>query len=585
MLLAVRDRLLGVEAAQRVLDGVLDGMTAAAADVVLAASSAEIDRASAAGHPTVLSLDDDEPAVRLESAIASAAAVLWITSADSTDVRSQLRLDSGPRRSTPIVSVVVSDEQPELDNARRERVFTLWVPPEPARGHLRRLRRLGRRLVWAAVAPRRLDPLDRETHLWSASQAAQSRLSDLLDEPGVEEFQIRGGECMIVHRSEGQRERRDSPFASDDELIETARQLASFSGGHPQRFDVLDSRLDIRLGDRWRLHAEAFMCHPPTMVLRSNMAGKASLEALDVAGPQLRRILVGAVSGPVRANVVIAAAMGGGKTTLCQALLATVDGSERIDTIEDTPELRLAQYGIHPNSFERLTRDANNDGVGKLTMSDHIRDAKRANSSKLVIGETRGEGTLALLDAMSSGLNGCLVTLHSQPGPGVLAKLVSYACSEGADPRFARQQIAIAVHLLVWMGRNEQGERVISDVTQIVSYDDEHDTITTRCLWTRQPGRRWAAPVGWPHGQAEQLYRSVGIELRSADGREPPPNRQSMIPTGSRERIPGPGTRTNETMIPTGSQERIPGPGTRTNETMIPTGSRGRATVPAAGKP
>ena len=69
-------------------------------------------------------------------------------------------------------------------------------------------------------------------------------------------------------------------------------------------------------------------------------------------------------------------------------------------------------------------------------MSDHIRDAKRANSSKLVIGETRGEGTLALLDAMSSGLNGCLVTLHSQPGAGVLAKLLSYACSEGADPRF-----------------------------------------------------------------------------------------------------------------------------------------------------
>ena len=267
------------------------------------------------------------------------------------------------------------------------------------------------------------------------------------------------------------------------------------------------------------------------------MAGKATLEALNVASPQLRKILVGAVSGPVRANVVIAAAMGGGKTTLCQALLATVDGSERIDTIEDTPELRLAQYGIHPNSFERLTRDANNDGVGKLTMSDHIRDAKRANSSKLVIGETRGEGTLALLDAMSSGLNGCLVTLHSQPGPGVLAKLVSYACSEGADPRFARQQIAIAVHLLVWMGRNEQGERVISDVTQIVSYDDEHDTIATRCLWSLQPGRRWASPVDRPHGQAERLYQSVGIQLRPAGNRGSTPRPSADQPSGIAQKV------------------------------------------------
>ena len=519
MLLAIRDRWLNAEAAEQVMDVVLEGIGSTTPGVVLATSPSEVDQASASGHPTVLSMRDDEPELRLESAVASSAAVLWLTTSDTTDVRSQLRLDSGSRRSTPIVSVVVSDEAPESGRSRRQKVLSLWVPTQPAGRDRRRLHRLGRKLAWTAVAPRRLDPLDRETHLWSASQAAQTRLADLLDETGVEEFQIRGGECMIVHRAEGQRERRNSPFASNEELIETARHLASFSGGQPQRFDLLDSRLDIRLGDRWRLHAEAFMCHPPTMVLRSNMAGKATLSDLNVAVPLLQKILVGAVSGSLRANIVVAAAMGGGKTTLCQALLAAVDESERIDTIEDTPELRLAQYGIHPNSFERLTRDANNDGVGKLTMSDHIRDAKRANSSKLVIGETRGEGTLALLDAMSSGLNGCLVTLHSQPGAGVLAKLLSYACSEGADPRFARQQIAIAVHLLVWMGRNELGERVISDVTQIVSYDDRHDTIDTRCLWSLTPGQRWAAPVGRPHGQIEQLYQSVGIDLATTEQR------------------------------------------------------------------
>lgn len=531
MLLTVRDRWLQVDVVEQIMDSVLEGISSTAPGVVLAVSPAEVDKASAAGHPTVLSLGDDEPEVRLESAVASAAAVLWITATDSTDVRSQLKLDTGNRRATPIVSVVVSDDQPESGRFRRQRVFTLWIPSEPGGSHRRRLQRLGRRLAWTAVAPRRLDPLDRETHLWSASQAAQTRLADLLEESGVEEFQIRGGECMIVHRAEGQRERRNSPFASNDELIETARHLASFSGGQPQRFDMLDSRLDIRLGDRWRLHAEAFMCHPPTMVLRSNMAGKATLDDLNVAAPPLQKILAAAVSGPIRANIVVAAAMGGGKTTLCQALLATVDGSERIDTIEDTPELRLAQYGIHANSFERLTRDANNDGVGKLTMSDHIRDAKRANSSKLVIGETRGEGTLALLDAMSSGLNGCLVTLHSQPGPGVLAKLVSYACSEGADARFARQQIAIAVHLLVWMGRNELGERVVSDVTQIVSYDDRQDVIETRCLWALHSGQRWAAPVALPHGQVERLYRSVGIDLHPAGGRTPGAGNKTAEPS------------------------------------------------------
>ena len=102
-------------------------------------------------------------------------------------------------------------------------------------------------------------------------------------------------------------------------------------------------------------------------------------------------------------------------------------------------------------------------------MADHVRDAKRANSSKLVVGEVRGEGTMALLDAMSSGLDGCIVTLPSPPGDGVMEKLTAYATSEGADESLARRSIAIAVHLLVWMGRNHAGERVIADVTQLTA--------------------------------------------------------------------------------------------------------------------
>ncbi|MYE08049.1 MAG: hypothetical protein F4Y05_00420, partial [Acidimicrobiaceae bacterium] len=158
------------------------------------------------------------------------------------------------------------------------------------------------------------------------------------------------------------------------------------------------------------------------------------------------------------------------------------------------------------------TRDANNDGVGKHSMADHVRDAKRANSSKLVVGEVRGEGTMALLDAMSSGLDGCLVTLHSPPGAGVLEKLTAYATSEGADESLARRSIAIAVHLLVWMGRNHAGERVIADVTQITGTDVD-GTIQTRCLWRLQPGQRWATPEASPVGRMAAVYRSAGVAV------------------------------------------------------------------------
>lgn len=375
----------------------------------------------------------------------------------------------------------------------------------------RQLHRLGRTLVTPACAPQRLDRSDGGVRRRNAARAATDALSDLLDEPDVEEFQIRGGESMLVQYAGGKVERRPSPFAADEDLIEAVRFLASYSGDRPQRFDELDPRLDVRVGDRWRLHAEAFVTSPPNLVLRSNMAGRLRLDDLGVVCPELGSVLIEAIAGRARANVVVAAAMGGGKTTLCQALLAPVPDHERIDTIEDTPELRLADYGIHPNTYERLTRDPNQDGHGRHSMADHIRDAKRANAGKLVVGEIRGDGCEALLDAMSSGIDGCLVTLHSQPGTGVLEKLVAYACSEGAEPDYARRQIAAAVDLCVWMGRNDTGERVIADVTQLTGIDDVSGVISTTCLWALRPGDRWATPVGRPEGRVAKVYESAGL--------------------------------------------------------------------------
>lgn len=373
------------------------------------------------------------------------------------------------------------------------------------------LRRLGRKLSEHPCAPQRLDPDGSHARRRSASEVAVAGLEGLLREPDVEEFQIRGGEKMEVRLAGGRYETRDSPFASDDELIEAVRFLAAYSGDRSQRFDELDPRLDIRVGESWRLHAEAFVTSPPNVVLRSNMAGRMRIADLGVACDELAAVLVEAVAGEARANVVVAASMGGGKTTLCQALLAAVPDHERIDTIEDTPELRLSDYGIHPNAYERLTRDPNQDGHGRHSMADHIRDAKRSNAQKLVVGEIRGEGCDALLDAMSSGISGCLVTLHSMPGKGVLEKLVAYACAEGAEADYARRQIATAVDLCVWMGTNDVGQRVVADVTQLTGIEETTGVISTRCLWALHPGDRWARPIGEPVGRVAKTYRSAGI--------------------------------------------------------------------------
>ena len=520
------DRRLDPLAAGWVMRAIIDGVRASAADVVVGESLADRSLAAAPDRATVITVDAAEGERTLRATAAAAAGVVWVTPGSGQSVRDWLRMDAGPATRVPIALVVVSDG--DVDTARLRLLAGVQavraVPRMPTTRSERRLRRLGRSLGSLAAAPQRMDDADRVVRRESAAAAAARRLRELLDEQDVEEFQVRGGESMVVEFSDGTRESRPSPFATDDDLIAACRFLAAYSGERPQRFDELDPRLDTRVGNRWRLHAEAFVCTPPTLVLRSNLAGRRDLQELGLCGDELAGVLTEAVAGNVRANVVVAAAMGGGKTTLCQALLAQVPADERIDTIEDTPELRLREYGIHPNAYERLTRDANNDGVGKHSMADHVRDAKRANSSKLVVGEVRGEGTMALLDAMSSGLEGCLVTLHSPPGGAVLEKLTSYATSEGVDEGLARRSIAIAVHLLVWMGRNRDDERVIADVSQITGTAAD-GVISTRCLWRLQPGERWASPAASPEGRIADLYRSAGV----APGFEPAPARPPAL--------------------------------------------------------
>ena len=524
MLMVSADSWLDPQAAGWVVRTIIEGVRASAADLVVGESLADRALAAAPHRATVVAVDASTGDSVLRSTAAAAAGVVWVTAGSGCSLRERLHLHAGEAAKVPMALVVVSDHAVDtaelrmLAGAQAVRA----VPPAPSRRSERTLRRLGRSLGSLAAAPQRMNGADRAVRRESAAAAAARRLRGLLGEDGVEEFQIRGGESMVVEFSNGERQSRSSPFSTDDELIGACRFLAAYSGERPQRFDELDPRLDTRIGDRWRLHAEAFVCSPPTLVLRSNLGGRRTLAELGLCSQQLADVLVEAIAGDLRANVVVTAAMGGGKTTLCQALLAQVPPEERIDTIEDTPELRLREYGIHPNAYERLTRDANNDGVGKHSMADHVRDAKRANSSKLVVGEVRGEGTMALLDAMSSGLDGCLVTLHSPPGDGVLEKLTAYATSEGADEGLARRSIVIAVHLLVWMGRNHAGERVIADVTQITGTGAD-GTIQTRCLWRLEPGERWATRVDTPVGRMADVYRSAAVAIDDpAAGAAPP---------------------------------------------------------------
>ena len=257
------DQRLAPWVANWVTAAILDGVRGRSADLVAGSSLSDPALRDAVDKPSVVLMrtaaGGDQ---RLRSAAAAAAAAVWVSDGDARGLRRWLRLDAGPGSKVPVALAMVSAHQVDEADVTAIRAAAgaqavRTVPPTPTKAALRRLRRLGRSLASAAAAPQRMDSADNQVRRESAAVAAAKRLDALLAEPGVEEFQIRGGDSMLVQRDDGSRELRGSPFASDDELISAVRFLASYSGDRPQRFDELDPRLDARLGTRWRLHAEA----------------------------------------------------------------------------------------------------------------------------------------------------------------------------------------------------------------------------------------------------------------------------------------------------------------------------------------
>ena len=480
-----------------------------AAEVVLAHSIDDV--GSERGDvPVVIETPADAVGERRRHTAAVSKGVLWIGTLPQDGIRRRLDMAS----QTPLWVLLITDADYLAENVKDDMgADAAWVISPLLDRHRRTFGRIARTVNGAAAGGLRHDSGEQNASvtLSTAHRAAGGWLDEFTARGDVEEYTIYGSASLHIAYADGGHEVKASPVASDDELIQEMKFLASYGEpGRSHRFDTLQPSFDLLYGDRWRAHGEAWVTSPPTLALRYNRGADISLESLDVADRNLLDLLKEAVAGAHRLNIVIGAPMGGGKTTLCQALLAEVDGDERIDTIEDTPELRLRHYGLHPYTFERVTQAANSEGKGAVTMSDHLKMAKRAATTKLVVGETRGDGTLDVLDAMSSGISGCMVTLHSPPGDEVLQKIVSYAVGEGATAEYAHRLIDRSIDLVVWMTREDR-RRYIGDVSQVVGLHPQSGHVVTAPLWQRRPGDKHAVPVGQPKGPVRLTYIAAGL--------------------------------------------------------------------------
>jgi pilus assembly protein CpaF len=177
---------------------------------------------------------------------------------------------------------------------------------------------------------------------------------------------------------------------------------------------------------------------------------------------------------------LISGGTGSGKTTLLNALSGLIDNAERTVTIEDAAELQLQQ--AHVGRLE--TRPANLEGTGEVTARDLLKNALRMRPDRIIIGECRGEEAFDMLQAMNTGHDGSMSTIHANSPREALTRLESMICMAGLNTpsRGIRSQIASAVQLICQVNRMRDGQRRVTQITEVVGM--EGDTITTHDLFT-----------------------------------------------------------------------------------------------------
>ena len=178
-------------------------------------------------------------------------------------------------------------------------------------------------------------------------------------------------------------------------------------------------------------------------------------------------------------NILISGGTGSGKTTLLNALSQMIDSAERTVTIEDAAELQLQQ--AHVGRLE--TRPANLEGAGEITARDLLKNALRMRPDRIIIGECRGEEAFDMLQAMNTGHDGSMSTIHANNPREALNRLENMICMASPMPsRTIRPQIASAVQLICQVNRMRDGQRRVTQITEVIGTEGE--TITTHDLFT-----------------------------------------------------------------------------------------------------
>jgi len=306
-------------------------------------------------------------------------------------------------------------------------------------------------------------------------------LEPLIEDETVTDIMVNGAKQVYVERR-GKLEPTDITFRDDQHVMNVATKIVTRIG---RRIDESRPLVDARLpdGSRVNIIIPPLAIDGPSMSIRKFSKKTITLDTMaqqSNISPEMATLLK--IAARCRLNILISGGTGSGKTTLLNALSRLIDPTERTVTIEDAAELQLQQ----PHVVRLETRPPNLEGTGEITMRDLLRNALRMRPDRIILGEIRGAEALDVLQAMNTGHDGSMSTIHANRPREALTRLENMVGMTGIHlPSHAvRTQIAAAVNLILQVNRMRDGMRRVTDVIEVVGM--EGDIITTQELFSFQ---------------------------------------------------------------------------------------------------
>lgn len=315
-------------------------------------------------------------------------------------------------------------------------------------------------------------------------------LQDLLDDPMVSEIMVNGLQGIWVE-SDGVLHRTSRSFSSLEQLMRVVDRMVHSAG---RRVDQASPMVDARLPDGSRLNVilPPLSVDGPAVTIRKFTSAGLTMDDLVRQGSldsEAAEFLESAVRN--RMNVLVSGGTGTGKTTMLNVLSSYIERDERVVTVEDAVELTLDL----PNLVRLEARPANTEGSGEVTIRDLVRNSLRMRPNRIVVGEVRGWETIDMLQAMNTGHEGSLSTVHANTPRDALRRLETMTLLGGVDLplRAIREQIASSIDLIVHLARDAHGRRFVSEIAEVEGM--ESDVVAMADLFTRARSIGELAPL------------------------------------------------------------------------------------------